>query len=146
MWWNRRFASWMCSRQICSNCVMLSCQCGPKPLRNVSNTLLNLCPEELRQLWRQKGVQPGTSKVYLYRVCVCVYIYICHRNKQQIYNIFFILAVLLLRHTLNLTCFSVSFLDEQVNCSKHSSPAQPICLAQQRWQFVAGGKKDTGQD
>ncbi len=26
MWWNRRFASWMCSRKICSNCVMLSCQ------------------------------------------------------------------------------------------------------------------------
>ncbi len=35
----RRFASWMCSRQICSNCVMLSCQYGPKSLRNVSNTL-----------------------------------------------------------------------------------------------------------
>ncbi len=26
-----------------SNCVMLSCQYGPKSLRNVSNTLLNLC-------------------------------------------------------------------------------------------------------
>ncbi len=24
MWWNGRFTSWMCSRQICSNCVMLS--------------------------------------------------------------------------------------------------------------------------
>ncbi len=23
MWWNGRFTSWMCSRQICSNCVML---------------------------------------------------------------------------------------------------------------------------
>ncbi len=49
MWWNRRFASCMCSRQICSNCVMLSCQYGPKSLRNVSNTLLNLYHEELRQ-------------------------------------------------------------------------------------------------
>ncbi len=39
----------MCSRQICSNCVMLSCQYGPKSLRNVSNTLLNLCHKELRQ-------------------------------------------------------------------------------------------------
>ncbi len=29
--------------QICSNCVTLSCQYGPKSLRNVSNTLLNLC-------------------------------------------------------------------------------------------------------
>ncbi len=65
MWWNRRFTSWMCSRQICSNCVMLSCQYGPKSLRNVSKTLLNLCHEESRQFWRQKGVQPGTSTVYL---------------------------------------------------------------------------------
>ncbi len=37
------------SRQICSNCVMLSCQYGPKSRRNVSNTLLNLCHKELRQ-------------------------------------------------------------------------------------------------
>ncbi len=77
-------------RQICSYCVMLSCQYGPKSLSNVSNTFLNLCHEELRQFWRQKVVQPGTSKVYLikgpvtvyvckqYIVCmyVCVYIYI----------------------------------------------------------------------
>ncbi len=76
MWWNGRFASWMCSRQICSNCVMLSCQYGPKSLRNVSNTLLNLFHGELRQFWRQKRVQPSTSKVYLIKwpvsVCVCV--------------------------------------------------------------------------
>ncbi len=45
MLWNGRFASWMCSRQICSNCVMLSCQYGANSLRNVSNTLLNLCHE-----------------------------------------------------------------------------------------------------
>ncbi len=49
MWWNGRFALWMCSRQICSNCVMLSCQYGPKSLRNFSNTLLNLCHEDLKQ-------------------------------------------------------------------------------------------------
>ncbi len=73
MWWNERFTSWMCSRQICSNCVMLSCQYEPKSLRNVSNTLLNLCHEELRQFWRQKGVQPGTSKVYLIKWSVSVY-------------------------------------------------------------------------
>ncbi len=80
MWWNERFTSWMCSRQICSNCVMLSWQYGPKSLSNVSNTSLNLCHEELRQFWRQKGVQPGTSKVYLIKwpvsVCVCIFIYI----------------------------------------------------------------------
>ncbi len=29
--------------------LMLSCQYGPKYLRNVSNTLLNLCHEELGQ-------------------------------------------------------------------------------------------------
>ncbi len=67
-------------RQICSDCVMISCQCGPKSLRSVFNTLLNLCHEELRQFWRQKGVQSGTSKVNLIKwpvsVCVCVYIYI----------------------------------------------------------------------
>ncbi len=80
MWWNERFTSWMCSRKICSNCVMLSCQYGPKSLRNVSKTLLNLCNEELRQFWRQKGVQPGTSKIYIIKcpvsVCVCMYVYI----------------------------------------------------------------------
>ncbi|KAG8558433.1 hypothetical protein GDO81_016990 [Engystomops pustulosus] len=31
------------------NCVMPSCQYGPKSLRNASSTLLNLCHEELRQ-------------------------------------------------------------------------------------------------
>ncbi len=71
---NGRFASWMCSRQICSNCVMLSCQYGPKSLRNVSNTLLNLCHEELKQFWWQKGVRCGTSKVYLIKWPVGVYI------------------------------------------------------------------------
>ncbi len=69
----------MCSRQICRNCVMLSCKFGPKSLRNVFNTFLNLCHKELRQFSRQKGVQPGTSKVCLikcpvsvYRLMVCV--------------------------------------------------------------------------
>ncbi len=73
MWWNGRFPSWMSSRQICSSCVMLSCQYGPKSLRNVSNTLLNLCHEELRQFWRQRGVQPDTSKVYLIKWPVSVF-------------------------------------------------------------------------
>ncbi len=37
------------------------------------NTLLKLCHKELRQFWRQKGVYPGTSKVYLIKwpVSVC---------------------------------------------------------------------------
>ncbi len=73
MWRNERFTSWMCIRQICRNCVMLSYQYGPKSLRNVSNTLLNLYHEELRQLWRKKGVQPDTSKVYLIKWPVSVF-------------------------------------------------------------------------
>ncbi len=82
---NGRFSSWMCSWQICSNSVMLSCQYGPKSLRNVSNTSLNLCHRELRQFWRQKGVQPGTSKVYLIKwpvsVFINIYIYIYIKVK-----------------------------------------------------------------
>ncbi len=34
----------------------------PKPLRNVSNTLLNLYHEELRQFWRQKGSKPVLAR------------------------------------------------------------------------------------
>lgn len=40
-------ASWMCSRLICNNCVILSCCCG-----HISSTLLNLIHKELRQFWR----------------------------------------------------------------------------------------------
>ncbi len=35
MWWNERFSSWMCRRQICSNCVMLSWQYGPKSIKTL---------------------------------------------------------------------------------------------------------------
>ncbi len=38
--------------------------------------LLSLCHEVLRQFWRQKGVQPSNSKVYLIKWPVCVYTYI----------------------------------------------------------------------
>ncbi len=64
----------------------------PKSLRNVSNTLLNLCHDELRQFWRQKGVQPGTSKVNIIKwpVSVCMYIYIylisCKAALQRLYR------------------------------------------------------------
>lgn len=37
--------------QIRSNCVMLSCQLGPKSLTNVSQTFLNLWHKESRQFW-----------------------------------------------------------------------------------------------
>ncbi len=47
-----------------------------------------ICHEELRPFWRQNGVQPSTSKMYLIKwsvsvyVCmyvffICVYIYVC---------------------------------------------------------------------
>ncbi len=64
---------------------LLSWSIWPTSLRNVSNTLLNLCHEELRQFWRQKWVQPGTSKVYLIKwpVSVCIYIYVSHKSSHK---------------------------------------------------------------
>ncbi len=91
MWWNERFSSWMCRRQICSNCVTLSWQYGPKSLRNVSNTLLNLCHEELRQFWRQKGIQPGTGKVYLIKWPVSLYLHILECNSW--YRVIYYMSV-----------------------------------------------------
>ncbi len=55
-------------------------------LCNVSNTLLNLCHEELRQFWRQKGVQPVTSKVYLIKWPVSVYDLSAFYNDYFHYN------------------------------------------------------------
>ncbi len=66
----------------------------PKSLRNVSNTLLNLCHEDLRQFWRQKGVQPGTSKVYLIKWPVSVYT-VSHRSEYTPHifvNIYYIFS------------------------------------------------------
>lgn len=39
-----------------------SCQHGPKPLRNISSNLLNLCHKELRRFWRQTGSNPVLAK------------------------------------------------------------------------------------
>lgn len=47
--------SWMRSKQICNNCVMLTCQHAPKSLGSFSTTLLKLRYKELVQFWRQKG-------------------------------------------------------------------------------------------
>lgn len=58
MWWNGRFASWMCNRQITTNCVMLLNQYGPETLRNVSSTFLNLCHTIVLEA---KWVQPCSS-------------------------------------------------------------------------------------
>ena len=67
---------------------MLSCQYGPKSLRNVSNTLLKVCHEEWRQFWRQKGVQPFT-KVYLIKWPVSVY---CCSLLLESFNLIFFLS------------------------------------------------------
>ncbi len=112
MWWNGRFTSWMCSWQICSNCAILSCQYGPKSLRNVSNTLLNLCHEELRPFWRQKGVQPKhqqgvPNKVASECVCVCVCVCVCICVYIYIYIcvcVYYIFFTLLFTDTMNY-CF-----------------------------------------
>ncbi len=50
-----------------SNCVMLSCQYGPKSLRNVSNTLLNQCHKELKQLFCQV---PLWSLIACFAICL----------------------------------------------------------------------------
>ncbi len=62
-----------------------------RKIKNVqwAAVVLNLCHEELRQFWRQKGVQPGTSKVYLIKWPVSVYIWVCNlhfRAKHSIYH------------------------------------------------------------
>lgn len=46
MWWNKWFASWSCSQQICGKCVKVSGQYRPGALRNLSSILLNLCYKE----------------------------------------------------------------------------------------------------
>ncbi len=47
-------------------------------LQQLCDDIMTIWPKELRQFWRQKWVQPGTSKVYLIKwpVSVCIYIYI----------------------------------------------------------------------
>ncbi len=66
-------------------CYHANNQYGPKSLRNVSNTLLNLCYEELMQFWRQKGVQPRTCKVYLIKWPVSVYQFFCSKFSFSLY-------------------------------------------------------------
>ncbi len=133
MWWNGRFASWMCSRQICSNWVMLSRQYGPKSLRNVSNTLLKLCHEELRQFWRQNGVQPSTSKVYLIKWPVNVYIYI----YIYIYmvRIWFFVALKCL-HWFSFTCDQASMcIRYRIACVNLFSNAETAAFSSKYWNL-----------
>ncbi len=94
---------------------MLSCQYGPKSLRNVSNTLLNLCHKELRQFWRKNGVQPGTSKVHLITWPVSVYLY----SISQRHGILFHSSIMTSRSCwmLDTWCFSTFRLRMPHMCS-----------------------------
>lgn len=71
MWGNGRFASWMCNRQISTNCVMLLYQYGAETLRNVSSTFLNLCHTKNNLVLEAKWVQPCSSinEVSRYNKC-----------------------------------------------------------------------------
>ncbi len=71
MWGNGRFTSWMCSREIHRNCVMLEWQYGPKSLRNVSNTLLNLS-QRIKAVLKAKW---GPTHLYIY-----IYIHVHTHN------------------------------------------------------------------
>ncbi len=58
------------------NCVMLSCQYGPKSPSDVSN-LLHLYHEELRRSEDKRGSNPGNSKVFLIKCSVSVIYWYC---------------------------------------------------------------------
>ncbi len=45
----------MCSQQICSNCVMLSCQYGPKSLRKCFQHLVESMPRRIKAVLKTKG-------------------------------------------------------------------------------------------
>lgn len=61
------------SQQICRYCVMLSCQCGQKSLRNIYSNLLNLWNSDLRQLWRQIGFNPTLTRSKVAGEYKCIY-------------------------------------------------------------------------
>lgn len=48
------------AEKVCRNGVMLWSQHGPKPLRNISSTLLNPRHKYSRLFWRQNGGLPST--------------------------------------------------------------------------------------
>ncbi len=128
MWWNERFTSWMCSRQICSNCAMLSWQYEPKSLRNVSNTLLNLCHEELRQFWRQKGSNPVLASVpnkvaseYVYIQYILIILQMLITYFLVFYQIFKFLLCLFSSDCFSFLLSTVCTLEKNVTQTSHKS-------------------------
>lgn len=84
MWWNRRFASWMCCQKICTNCVTVSG--GWSYLRNVSSNLLIVCHKHLWYFLTQKGVQSGIKQGVpneVYSACIIV-----HGFKLKVFSFF----------------------------------------------------------
>lgn len=74
MWWNVRFLSWMCSRQIYSNCVMST------RTRISEDSPPWICAVK-------KGVQPGTSNVFIIK-----YLWSACSNPNKVFscpNLFF---------------------------------------------------------
>lgn len=66
---------------VCCYCVNMD-----QHVWNVSNTLFNLCHEELRHIWRHVGVRPSTSKVYLIKWLAVLKNGRCHccwQHQQQ---------------------------------------------------------------
>ncbi|MEQ2210663.1 hypothetical protein XENOCAPTIV_017390 [Xenoophorus captivus] len=52
--WNGRFTSWMCSRRICSICVILSCQYGPNS-EECFQYLVESMPQRIKAVLKAKG-------------------------------------------------------------------------------------------
>ncbi len=69
-----------------SNCVMLSCQYGPKSLRKSFQHLVESMSWRIKTVLKAKGVQPGTSKVYLIKWPVSVYVIgVCALKKLVVF-------------------------------------------------------------
>lgn len=68
MWWNVRFLSWMCSRQIYSNCVMST------RTRISEDSPPWICAVK-------KGVQPGTSNVFIIK-----YLWSACSNPNKVFS------------------------------------------------------------
>lgn len=83
VWWNRRFTSLTCSWQICSICVMLSCQYGSESQRNVSGTLLHPRDKELRQFCEKGPVSIYTCTHSSYRLGVEHLLYLTSETRPS---------------------------------------------------------------
>ncbi len=70
MWWNWRFSSWMCSRAA-AWCYHVNMD---QNLWGIFPTACWIYATRIKAVLKSKGVQPGTSRVYLIS---CQLVYIC---------------------------------------------------------------------